>query len=58
VLDACPDRELTATNHGLSPAWVTAALTAERLVPAGERMARAIGIVVIGIGLFLSCEPP
>jgi len=34
-------------------AIVTAAITAERLAPAGERVARAIGAVVIGTGLFL-----
>ncbi|HEX6095482.1 MAG TPA: DUF2182 domain-containing protein [Thermoanaerobaculia bacterium] len=34
-------------------AVVTAAITAERLVPSGERVARAIGAVVIGIGLLL-----
>lgn len=34
-------------------AVVTAAITAERLAPRGERVARAIGIVVIGAGLFL-----
>ena len=34
-------------------AAVTAALTAERLAPAGERVARAIGAVVVGAGLFL-----
>jgi predicted metal-binding membrane protein len=34
-------------------AVVTAAITIERLVPAGERVARAIGTVVIGAGLFL-----
>jgi predicted metal-binding membrane protein len=32
---------------------VTAAITAERLAPAGERVARAIGVVVIGAGLLL-----
>ena len=32
---------------------VTAAITSERLAPAGERVARAIGTVVIGAGLFL-----
>ena len=32
-------------------ALVTAAITAERLAPNGERVARAIGIVVVGIGL-------
>jgi predicted metal-binding membrane protein len=30
-----------------------AAITAERLAPAGERVARAIGAVVVGTGLFL-----
>jgi predicted metal-binding membrane protein len=34
-------------------AVVAAAVTAERLTPAGERVARAIGAVVIGTGLFL-----
>ena len=34
-------------------AVVTAAITAERLAPAGVRVARAIGVVVIGTGLFL-----
>ena len=34
-------------------AVVTAAITAERLAPAGDRVARAIGVVVIGAGLFL-----
>jgi predicted metal-binding membrane protein len=34
-------------------AVVTAAITVERLVPAGERVARAIGAVVVGAGLFL-----
>jgi hypothetical protein len=32
---------------------VTAAVTIERLAPAGERIARAIGAVVVGAGLFL-----
>lgn len=34
-------------------ALVTAAVTAERLAPNGQRVARAIGIVVIGVGLLL-----
>jgi predicted metal-binding membrane protein len=34
-------------------AAVTAAITAERLAPTGERVARAIGAVVVGAGLFL-----
>jgi len=34
-------------------AAVTAAITLERLVPAGERVARAIGAVVVGAGLLL-----
>jgi predicted metal-binding membrane protein len=33
-------------------AVVTAAVTAERLAPAGERVARAIGAVIVGAGLF------
>ncbi len=32
---------------------VAAAITVERLAPTGERVARAIGIVVVGAGLFL-----
>jgi predicted metal-binding membrane protein len=32
---------------------VTAAITAERLAPAGERVARAVGAIVVGAGLFL-----
>jgi predicted metal-binding membrane protein len=34
-------------------AFVTAVITAERLAPAGERVARVIGVVIIGAGLFL-----
>jgi predicted metal-binding membrane protein len=34
-------------------AVVTAAITVERLAPAGARVARAIGVVVVGAGLFL-----
>jgi predicted metal-binding membrane protein len=34
-------------------AVVTAAITVERLAPAGERVARALGAVVVGTGLFL-----
>jgi predicted metal-binding membrane protein len=34
-------------------AVVTAAITVERLAPAGERVAQAIGVVVVGGGLFL-----
>jgi predicted metal-binding membrane protein len=34
-------------------AVVTAAITAERLAPAGERVARAVGVVVVGMGLCL-----
>jgi predicted metal-binding membrane protein len=34
-------------------ALITAAITAERLAPNGERVARAIGIVVVGVGLLL-----
>jgi hypothetical protein len=32
---------------------VTAAITAERLSPAGVRMARATGALIVGTGLFL-----
>ncbi len=34
-------------------AAVTAAITVERLAPASEQVARAIGVVVVGTGLFL-----
>jgi predicted metal-binding membrane protein len=34
-------------------AVVAAAITVERLAPAGERVARAIGVVVVGAGFFL-----
>jgi predicted metal-binding membrane protein len=34
-------------------ALVTIAITAERLLPAGVRVARAIGVVTVGAGLFL-----
>jgi predicted metal-binding integral membrane protein DUF2182 len=34
-------------------AVVAAAMTVERLAPAGERVARASGAVVVGAGLFL-----
>jgi predicted metal-binding membrane protein len=34
-------------------ALVTAAITAERLAPNGKRVARAIGIVAVGVGLLL-----
>ncbi|MGH8156891.1 MAG: DUF2182 domain-containing protein [Rhodanobacter sp.] len=34
-------------------AVVTAAITAECLAPAGERVARVIGVVIVGAGLFL-----
>jgi len=37
-------------------AVVTAAITAERLAPAGKRVARAIGVVVVGAGLFLIAQ--
>jgi predicted metal-binding membrane protein len=34
-------------------AAVAAAITVERLAPAGERVARAIGVVAVGAGLFM-----
>lgn len=37
-------------------ALVTAAITGERLAPAGERVARAIGAVALGAGLFLIAQ--
>jgi predicted metal-binding membrane protein len=38
-------------------AVVAAAITVERLAPAGERVARATGAVAIGAGLFLIAQP-
>jgi predicted metal-binding membrane protein len=35
---------------------VTAATAVERLAPAGERVARAIGAVLVGAGLFLIAQ--
>jgi predicted metal-binding membrane protein len=37
-------------------AVMAAAITVERLAPAGERVARAIGAVVVGAGLFLTAR--
>ena len=37
-------------------ALVTMAITAERLAPAGNRVARAIGVIVVGVGLFLIAQ--
>ena len=37
-------------------AVVTAAITVERFAPSGERVARAIGIVAVGAGLFLIAQ--
>ena len=37
-------------------AVVAAAITVERLAPAGERVARAIGAVTVGVGLFLIAQ--
>ena len=34
-------------------AVVTTAITAERLAPAGERVARAIGVIAVGAGMLL-----
>jgi predicted metal-binding membrane protein len=34
-------------------AVVTAAITAERIAPTGERAARATGAIAVGAGLFL-----
>jgi len=39
-------------------AAVTLAITAERLAPGGARVARAIGIVVVGVGLLLIVRAP
>ena len=37
-------------------ALVTVAITAERLAPAGERVARAIGVVIVGTGFFMAAR--
>ena len=37
-------------------AVVTAAITIERLAPAGERVAQVIGAVVVGAGLLLIAQ--
>ena len=37
-------------------AVVTAAITVERIAPAGERVAQAIGVVIVGAGLFLIAQ--
>ena len=39
-------------------AVVSATITVERLAPAGGRIARAIGPVVVGAGLFLIARAP
>jgi predicted metal-binding membrane protein len=39
-------------------ALVAAAIAVERLAPAGERVARAIGAVVVVVGLFLIARAP
>lgn len=56
---SCCCASLTAVLLGLgvmdlrSMAVVTVAITVERLAPGGERVARAIGAVIIGAGLYL-----
>jgi predicted metal-binding membrane protein len=37
-------------------AAVTAAITAERLAPSGDRVARAIGVIVVGAGLLMIAQ--
>jgi predicted metal-binding membrane protein len=39
-------------------AFVMTAITVERLAPAGERMARAVGVVIIAMGLILLANSP
>jgi len=39
-------------------AVVGAAITAERLAPAGERVAHTIGVIVVGAALFLIARGP
>jgi predicted metal-binding membrane protein len=40
----------------LAMVLVTTAITVERLAPAGQRVARVIGVVVVGAGLFLVAQ--
>ena len=37
-------------------ALVTMAIAAERLAPAGDRVARAIGVIIVGVGIFLIAQ--
>jgi predicted metal-binding membrane protein len=37
-------------------AFVTAAITVERLAPGGQRVARAVGAVLVGVGLLLTAQ--
>jgi predicted metal-binding membrane protein len=59
---SCCCAGLTAILVGLgvmdlrAMAVVAAAITAERLAPAGERVARAIGVLVVGAGLLLIAQ--
>src|SRR5918999_1742406 len=47
------EMEQPAVARAVPMAVVAAAITLERLAPAGERVARAIGAVVVGAGVFL-----
>jgi len=42
---------VSGTMDWQAMAVVTVAITAERLAPRGERVARAIGVVIVGVGL-------
>jgi predicted metal-binding membrane protein len=54
---ACAGLTIVLLVIGVMDFWamalVTAAITAERLAPNGARVARAVGVVVVGAGLFL-----
>jgi hypothetical protein len=51
VLDEGARMALVGVIAGIVGAFVTAAITLERIAPAGERVARAIGAVAVGAGL-------
>ena len=51
VSTTVPASATSAPLPEIASAIVTVAITAERLAPAGERVARAIGAVCVGAGL-------
>jgi predicted metal-binding membrane protein len=53
----CANLMLILLVMGVMDLWVmavvTAGITVERLAPAGERVARALGVIIVGAGVFL-----